>query len=512
MIERVHPRAWLFVALTACGDSPAEHGHSHGDGGHDGASHEEEAESIAVTRWTTDHELFVELDAPVVARAFAYHAHVTRLADNHAATAGVLTLRFEQDGFVVETHTDEAVARPGIFAAEAQPPSTAGDYRLFFTYTNGDEKAEWDGGTVRVGDGVSVAHDGESDGEIGFLKESQWQVPFAVAPAQARPLAPLVQAAGVVRSAPASTVVVAAPVDGLVAWADVLPVVGRRVHRGDRLATLVPAGAAEHWTTLQAELSTARIDRDLARSDLARLEGLATGELASAKRLDEARAALARTEARAAAGRRRVSALTSAGAGAVSIRAPADGVIVAVGSAHGQAVLAGAPLVSVSTDNDVLIEGWVNARAGGALSPVASVSVMRGDWPAPQDLLGAGASVLTDQLVYDPRSLSASLSVLAPAASGLVPGDLVELAIGVGTPTPRLAVPRKAIVEINGQDIIFVQKTGESFTRRRVTLGAGDATHVEITDGLVPGEMVVVDGGFDVHVASLSGALESHRH
>ena len=43
--------------------------------------------------------------------------------------------------------------------------------------------------------------------------------------AHARPLAPTVTAAGVVKPAPSSTAVVAAPVEGLVAWSDQLPAV-----------------------------------------------------------------------------------------------------------------------------------------------------------------------------------------------------------------------------------------------------------------------------------------------
>lgn len=527
MTPRPFPLLLLSVALSACGDTPAEHGHSHGGGHeHDGGDHadhgDQEGESIqtgtiqtgtiAVTRWTDTHELFVELDAPVAGQAFAYHAHVTRLADNHAATSGGLTIRFEQDGFAVEAHTDEAVARPGIFAAEATPPSKPGTYHLRFSYADGDERAEWDAGEVQVGQGAAVPHDGEDEGEIAFLKESQWQVPFAVAPATERPLAEVVTAAGVVHPAPGSTAVVAAPVEGLVAWADALPVVGRTVRRGERLATLVPAGAAEHWATLQSEVATARIDRDLADAAVRRLEKLEGGELVSERRYLEARADLARAAERVLAAERRFGALTSGSAGAVAIRAPADGVVVAVGANHGEAVAAGAPLVSVSADHAVLIEGRVHTRVVTDLSPVASLTAMRGDWAAPRDLLAAGASVLTERLVYDARNLSAPVSVLAPAGSGLSPGDLVELSIGVGTGSPGLAVPRSAIIEVNGQDVVFVQRTGESFARRRVTLGASDATHVQVESGVEPGEMVVVEGGFDVHVASLSGALESHRH
>ena len=94
----------------------------------------------------------------------------------------------------------------------------------------------------------------------------------------------------------------------------------------------------------------------------------------------------------------------------------------------------------------------------------------------------------------------------------VVVGDLLELSLGIGDPTPRLAVPREAVIETSGQTVVFVQNGGESFSRRRVALGESAATHVEILSGLSLGERVVVDGGFDVHVASVAGALESHKH
>ncbi len=505
--------ASLLTAL-ACTGQTVEHGHSHGGGGHGGGGHphgEEDGASIAFTRWTDSHELFVELDAPVAGAAIGYHAHVTRLADNHAATSGALTLRFEQDGFAVESHTDAAVARPGIFSARAPAPQQPGLHRLVFSYADGAERAEWDAGEVQVGDGAPASNPGEAEGEISFLKEAQWQIPFAVAPARMHSMAPALTAAGVAHPAPDSIAVVAAPVEGLVVWAEPPPVVGRRVERDTHLATLIPAGAAGHWAELQAERATARIDRDLARADLGRLEGLESDALVSARRLDEARAALARAAARVQAAERRFSSLTSGEAGALPIRAPADGVVVSR-AAHGEAVAAGAPLVGVSAGLALLVEARVHARQPRALAPVVSLSVQRGDWSAPRDLLAVGAEVLTDRLVYDPRTLSAPVSVRIPGDVGLAAGDLVELSIGIGVAEPHLAVPRSAVIEINSQEVVFVQVSGESFSRRRVELGTADAAHVAVTSGLSPGEMVVTRGGFDLHVASLTGALESHRH
>jgi len=497
--------------LLGCGSSaPSGHGHDHGGGAH---PHDDAPDdTVAITRWTDGYELFVELDAPVAGQRFAYHAHVTRLADNHAATSGTLAISFEDDGFAMESHTDPQLARAGIFASHGPAPSEPGPYSLLFTYTDGDERVSWQGGTVVVGSSEPAAQDSQDEGEVTFLKEAQWQIPFEVQPASQLRMAPNLSAAAVVSPSPNSTTVSAAPADGLLAWSGELPVVGRRVSRGEPLATLLPAGAAGQFSSLQADLASARADHTLAAAELARVEDLAARDLLPQRRLDEARAGVQRADAELSGTRRRMSALTSGGAGAVPIRAPADGIIVHVGAAHGQGVSAGTALVAVSTGTDLLIEGHVHDRSHVDLSEVSGISVLRGDWAAPVSLDSARARLLTQRLIFDHSALSAPLAILVTEDVGLAIGDLVEVQLSVGEAEPRLAVPREAVVEINSQDVVFVQKTGESFTRRRVTVGRSDATHVEISTGLAEGEMVVVQGGFDVHVASLSGSLESHRH
>ncbi|MCB9535935.1 MAG: hypothetical protein H6704_06685 [Myxococcales bacterium] len=178
-------------------------------------------------------------------------------------------------------------------------------------------------------------------------------------------------------------------------------------------------------------------------------------------------------------------------------------------AADGAPVAPGAPLLRLVAEGQLRLRAEVlPAELPGGPSDV------RGAWLEPrgdEPVEVPRAGLATSRLVADPRSGLAPLAFAAPPGPwGL--GAQVPLRLSVGPPTEALTVPRGAVVEINTQPFVFVMVGGESFTRRRVRLGPGDATHVAVLEGVEPSDRVVTVGGFDVYVASLSGSLESHRH
>ena len=100
----------------------------------------------------------------------------------------------------------------------------------------------------------------------------------------------------------------------------------------------------------------------------------------------------------------------------------------------------------------------------------------------------------------------------AAAARTLNVGASVVLIVRAGERRETLAVPASAVVEINTVPYVFVQTGGEEFEKRRADVGVRDGDHVEIRSGVQEGEHVVTRGGFDVHLATLAGRVESHRH
>jgi multidrug efflux pump subunit AcrA (membrane-fusion protein) len=73
-------------------------------------------------------------------------------------------------------------------------------------------------------------------------------------------------------------------------------------------------------------------------------------------------------------------------------------------------------------------------------------------------------------------------------------------------------VPAAAIVDDAGRPIVFVQREGETFERRAVTLGTRSGDLVQITDGIRTGDRVVTRGAYLVRLASLSTSVPAHGH
>jgi multidrug efflux pump subunit AcrA (membrane-fusion protein) len=74
-----------------------------------------------------------------------------------------------------------------------------------------------------------------------------------------------------------------------------------------------------------------------------------------------------------------------------------------------------------------------------------------------------------------------------------------------------VAVPASALVDDAGRPVVFVQREGESFARRPVTIGARDGLYVAV-EGVQPGDRIVVRGAPLVRLAALSTSVPSHGH
>lgn len=508
-----------LLAAVAChhehGHDPG-HGHAHGPKGEHLDPKDAEPETIAITRWTDHYELFVELPTPAPGKPVPYHAHVTRLADFGAVTEGTFRVRFEGERGVVAEATQQGVKRPGIFVFESPAPA-AGVYRLEMSYTHEGRTDTFDCGKVAVTDDPSHAPEEDEDGAITFLKESQWKIPFATAQADERPLARELEIAATVEAAGGDQLTIGAPTAGRFFHNPKLALSeGLRLKKGDVLGTLVPTVGGEDFSRLQFAVEESTLARDQAQRELDRVSALVTQGLLPERRLVELRNDVETHSARLRAAGGRLAGVVSPGrGGAVVLRSTLDGVIGQVLVPNGAPVEAGAPLVRIGGTDHLWIRARFVAKPAHVLVGARPAAVRL---PTNQVIALEGARFLSALPAVDPASRVATWIVDAgttrssTTTADLRPGTNVVLLVRVGEPASLLAVPRTAVVELNTRPYVFVQLDGEHFEKRAVRLGQADGPWIHVTDGVSAGDRIVSRGGFDIHLASLMGTVESHRH
>ncbi len=509
----------LCLSLLACTRDPhaAAGDHGHGDQGDHGHGHGEEdpRPGLVFTLWDAETELFVEFPALVVGEESRFAAHLTRLSDYSAVHEGTMTAELGD-----QTAVADAPSRPGIFRP-ALKPTRAGSFPLRLRYEFAGLRGVHELGAVTVyasvADAQAAAQPEDDPGGVAFLKEQQWQVPFAVEPAAPRPLRPSIAVYATLRARPDGEVLIHAPVAGRLAGTGNFPQMGARITKDDVLAAIVPQlGQDADRATLDLAVQQARIDLDNARIERERLEGLFAAGAIPERRVIEARHRERETIALQSAAQRRRSMFgrvqqTSGGDGDIAVRAPLGGTVVAVQVAPGAFVAEGQALF-VAADLGRL---WLEAHVPENMAP--GLGKPTGAWfrvPGAEQVVEVGEDgfvAVGGRIDPESRTLPVVFAVENPEQR-LPLGAFIDAHLVTGPPREALAVPVSAVLTEAGQSVVYVQPEGERFERRPVELGVKDGGYVEILRGVQAGEHVVSRGAYLVRLAGASGAVPTHGH
>lgn len=491
--------AAVFAALVGC-SAPREV-----------ATTAPEAESLSITRWSERYELFVELPPPSPGHPIPFHAHVTRLSDFGAVTSGTFRVRFQ--GAESKEAEQAGVKRPGIFVFEMAAPA-AGTYQAQMSYELDGVVDSFDCGAITVSSTPLEATEAPG-GLITFLKESQWKIPFGTEWVEERLLAKEMELAAIVEPASVDQLTVGAPTGGRFFHNPRLALgEGLRIKKGEVIGVIAPNVAGDDFSRLKQAVDEASLSISQIQRELERVTPLVQQGLLPERRRLELSNSLEREITRQRVALARMSGVTTPGQeDGLSVRSTLEGVLTEVLVANGAPVEAGRALVRISGSDRLWVRARFVAKPPAELLAARPVALRL---PSGErlELDPKTARFLSPQPVVDPASRVATWIVdLGELPKGaLVPGTTVVLLVRLGEPERVLAVRRGAIVEINTRPYAFVQADGEHFQKRAVTLGRVDGPWVQVSSGLSRGERVVDRGGYDIHLASLLGTIESHRH
>ncbi|MBA3503893.1 MAG: efflux RND transporter periplasmic adaptor subunit [Myxococcota bacterium] len=484
----------FLIALVACGH------HEH---------HETpEAPTTAFTRWTAQHEFFVEHPPFVAGKPTALAVHVTKLAD-HKPVTGSVTVTLANVGATVKE------SRPGIFRPEVTP-TAAGPCTLVIKLPADEVSVPC---TVHASGAKIPATEDDPPGRISYLKETAWTTDIEIVPTGERELVPTLRTTGEIRATSGREARLTATTHGRV-LVDSMPVLGAKIAAGQVLARIVPqATNAGDRVTLVGDSRQARAELAAAETELARSNRLWEARAIPEKQLDAAKTRVEIVRAQVAAAQGRLSQFDVGASGrgtsgaTYQVRSPIAGTLIAIHVSSNQSVEDGDRLFTV-VDLDRI---WLHAdifEPDVASVETASRAAFRvdgyeGTIPiAPPD----GRVVTIGKLVDEKTRTVPMIFELANPDQRLRIGSFATVWIETGAPTSALAIPETAIVDDAGRKVAYVQVSGESFERRLVTVGMRSGGWVEIKSGIAKGDRVVTRGAYEIKLAASGGAVPEHGH
>lgn len=187
------------------------------------------------------------------------------------------------------------------------------------------------------------------------------------------------------------------------------------------------------------------------------------------------------------------------------VRAPIAGRITARPTVLGAAVTAETEIYTVADLSVVWVELAV-PTGDVAFATEGSTVRVRGDG----EISGEGRVVFLSP-VLDPETRSARAVVeIANSEGRFRPGAYVTADLTTAEQPVDVLVPRAAVQQIGGQDVVFV-RNADGFEKREVVLGQGDPDNVEIVFGLDAGERYASSNTF-VLKAELGKSEAEHSH
>jgi len=232
----------------------------------------------------------------------------------------------------------------------------------------------------------------------------------------------------------------------------------------------------------RAELQSALAKLEEQKKQYERLAGLVKKNAASQARLDEQIATLKKARADVAIARARLDDRR--------IAAPFTGRLGNREISPGALVVPGTEIARLDDTSIVKLDFAVPETELAMLSPGLEIETRS---PAFPGRVFTGR-VRTVQARVDPVTRSVMVRVELPNPRGeLAPGQLMTVEL-IENRRQALLIPEEALVPFGERQFVYVVSAEERARRIEVTIGGRAAGVVEVTDGLSPGDRVVVEG------------------
>ncbi len=481
----------------------AEHGHLHGDETHAGVA----PEPLAYTLYTDKTELFVEFKPLIVGKTSKFAAHFTQLGENFkAVTEGSVTVSLIGNK-KQSTDKAEKPSSPGIFRL-ALKPENSGVYQLVFDIQTKELSDKITISSITVYPDAKTSLEKQQEQTIGeeivYLKEQAWKIDFANREVKSGPFTEIIKTTGQILPAHGDETTITAKSKGIITFGNNKKLVGSAVKPGETIFIISGAGLTEG--NLDTKYKEAKNNYEKSKIDFERAKGLVKNNIISQKHFQETQLRYKNAQSIFDTIEKNYT------AGGHKITSPIQGYIKSVMIREGEYVEIGQSIASVSQNRKLILKAEVPQKYFLKLNSITS----------------ANFRTAYDSKIYSTDSLNGKLISYGKSTdnnayyipvnfeidnnSEIIPGSFIELFLKTNVIKDALVIPYSALIEEQGNYFAYVQTSGEGFQKRELEIGANDGTNVQVLAGIKEGERVVIKGGYQIKLATMSGKMPAHGH
>ena len=287
---------------------------------------------------------------------------------------------------------------------------------------------------------------------------------------------------------------------------------GDNIFAGQKLAELESPEIAR----LQAEYLEASAQQTVATQELARAKSLRERDLLSQAEFERIEAETRTTDARFAGvhGLLLTTGFSEADCDALldskkvsqryTLRALSTGLLVERRAPVGELLDAGSPLALIGDPSEVWIEAQVGERELADIKVGQSVEFSV-DGSAIERVAG---KVIWVAQFLDQQTRTGTVRAKLLSAPGAIKANLFGRAKIYTDDNSALAVVSRDAVQWEGCcNVVFVQEAVDRYRPRKVSIARGDNDHYRVLSGVVPGEMVVVNGSYLLKTELRKGSI-----
>ncbi len=183
------------------------------------------------------------------------------------------------------------------------------------------------------------------------------------------------------------------------------------------------------------------------------------------------------------------------------LQAPISGLVIQSSLVSGAQVEAGKSILTIANLDHVWVEAQVFEKDINLVTSAKRAVFKTSAFPELNIQIGEGSNnrLLTLGTTIDPEKRTLAVTYEVTNIDGkLRDGMTAEITIDTSNNHEVVSVPKAAIVDEQGQKVVYVYNGGERFSKRIVKLGSEGQTSFEVISGLDAGERVAVTGLYQI--------------